>query len=246
MRHFALLGLLLIAAPAAADPIGITIVQSTYSIDLTARIVDLTTDPFTDLTRARTTVGHDPFSDSLAVTSPLGSHSTAGGSADLFSTVTHTATVQMPGDVTASFAGVAEQIAFTTASDITGDIGLAVSGPFPHTAGSVRLTDLTTNLLLWNYMWDSGVNGNGVSGTIPWASPAATSVAWSVGTSFLVDHAYRLEMSTFTTAHGDSQTVGMTVSGLQPVPEPSTIMLLLFGGVCFVAAAASRHRKQLV
>src|SRR5262245_34280423 len=126
VRYFAALAALLIAAPAGADPIGITIVQSSYAVDLTARIVDLTTDPLTDLTRARTTVRPDPLSDSLTNVSSRGSFSTAEGKADLFSTWTHTASSQLPGDNAVAFAGVTEQIAFTTGQNVHGDIGLLV------------------------------------------------------------------------------------------------------------------------
>lgn len=224
MRSLTVLALLLIAAPAGADSIGITIVETTYSTDLTARVIDLTTNPLNDLTRARTIVAHDPLSDSVATSSVHGSSSTAEGRAELFSTWTHTASHALPGDTAAAFAGVAEQIAFTVASDAIGDLGLEVTGPFPNTVGSIRLTDLTTSLLLWNYMWHE------TTGTIPWASSSSSLVEWSVPTAFVADHLYRLEMSTFTSSLQDEQVVGMTVSGLKPVPEPSTLALLLLGG----------------
>src|SRR5207344_1536228 len=91
MRSLTVLALLLIAAPAGADSIGITIVDATYSTDLTARLIDLTTNPLNDQTRARTIVAHDPLSDSLVNASASGSFSTAEGRADLFTTWTHTA-----------------------------------------------------------------------------------------------------------------------------------------------------------
>jgi len=248
-RSISLLGLVFIVlafpALAAADAIGITVLQSNYSIDLSATLFTLgggVTPPPVLAEGARTTTGQSPISDSLTV-STANSVATATASAGLFSTVAHTTS-----DASAralenpvSFATVAEQVTFLTGSSVTGDIGFGLTGPIVFTRGFFQLNDLTGNGVLWNYAWDT-TNGNGIS-TVPGFNVAAQLLEWSTATSFIADHVYRLDMSTFTNSNRDVETIGATVTGLEPVPEPTTLMLLALGGGGLLYRHRGRHKK---
>src|SRR5262245_9671603 len=122
-RSISLTGLVLIilavAAPAAADAIGITVLQSNYSIDLSATLLALGSGtPATVLAEgARTTTGQSPISDSLTL-STANSVAAATASAGLFSTFAHTTSDGgvRESENPMSFATVAEQITFLTGS----------------------------------------------------------------------------------------------------------------------------------
>jgi len=232
---------LALAAPAAADSIGITVIQRNYSVDLSASIF-LNGSPLAQA--AHTTTGPNPVSDSIAIVSPLSplTIANAAGTADLFAThlnVQAEVANLVAGNPT-STATVAEQIRFTTSSSASANIGFAVTGVDLYTRGSLQLSDLTTSAVLWNYWWDI-IPGDPVSGSnLPGFSLLVSSYTWDTTANFLANHLYELDMSSYGNANKDSAFVNETVSGLKPVPEPSTIALLILGG----SGLVYRHRAR--
>jgi hypothetical protein len=93
-----------------------------------------------------------------------------------------------------------------------------------YSNGSVSLFDVTSNEQLWAYGWTCcHFNGN-----VPLSLFQYTGML-SFDQSLSDDHMYRLLMSTGTNADGDREGMTIRVGGLIPVPESSSIFLLLSG-----------------
>ena len=133
------------------------------------------------------------------------------------------------------------QLWFSPLADQTQSINVHISigsNHGPWTAGEVSLFDLTSNSQLWNYSWSFWSPGN-----IPWDDPQSYGTGpanFSIYTDFSTSHTYELIMQVSSNAGDDSQQVQMQLTGLQVVPEPSTVLLLAMSGA---ALAIYRRRR---
>ena len=118
---------------------------------------------------------------------------------------------------------------------------------FSFTSGQISLFDLTANSELWNYSWNAG--GSAMvpvpvpSGdNIPWDGPYSPTANFDLNTDFLALHQYELTMIVCSNAGDDTEIVQIQLTGLQEVPEPSSVGLLLPAALG-LAAARLRARQ---
>jgi hypothetical protein len=154
----------------------------------------------------------------------------ASGTADMLSLSSYTFAQEQYG----SAKTIAESVLdFSPVADGMATIGLnaVLGGPLSvYSDGAVILEDLTTGLMLWTYSWNCCfLNGN-----MPWVGFTASILLQQ---AFDADHFYRFttQLSTHS-ASGDVQRATLNVSGVQAVPEPAALTLLItalavFGGV---------------
>jgi len=233
-NRLAVLVALILALPARsfATPISVNLLNSSYTLTLSGTVTDNTTGP-TPVTESATRVLSSllPVSDSLRLNSASGTAALAEGTAGLFSTTTHTNSGNRLADHSFSQADVGATFDFAPVSDSTGEIGIDFLGRFQSefSSGFISLFDLTVNDNLWDYSWDHFQPTD----TLPWVRENGTVTASFFADSFLLaSHTYRLQMFTSTNSNKDEQLITVGVTGLQTVPEPASLTLI-------VAAAAS-------
>jgi hypothetical protein len=80
-----------------------------------------------------------------------------------------------------------------------------------------------------------------VEGSVPWTSLNDPSVSLSLTNTFATDHEYALTMHTRTSASYDSESMRISVSGLQRVPEPATWLLSALGFAAMTLLQRRHH-----
>lgn len=227
-----------VPSPVMADAFSINVVSVTNSLYLSAKQVrdvggvTTSTDTTKSLESSNGIAGTlDGTMLALPIERPeLLNEVWASGTADMLALSSYTFAQEQYG----SAKTIAESVVdFAPVADGTATIGLSavLGGPLSaYSDGSVMLEDLTTGLMLWNYYWDCCfLNGN-----MPWVGFTATLLLQQ---AFDSDHLYRFTTQLSTnSASGDVQRATLNVSGVQAVPEPASLTLLVtaiavFGGV---------------
>jgi hypothetical protein len=115
-----------------------------------------------------------------------------------------------------------------------------------YTSGNFSLVDVTSGNELWNYGWDNaplaGVYGapSGINiGTLIQFTDGASGNL-TVDTDLNASDTYELIMRTGSDAADDSEQESIQLTGLEPVPEPSTFALICMGSLAL--ALVRRHR----
>lgn len=174
-----------------------------------------------------------PTSVDLSVNLDANSDATGNANANLFEV---RASIGTWGTGAFGWSSASSSLCFSPVVDKTQTLGIQFNDYWrPYTGGAAKLTDMTSDLELWNYAWSPIHNGN-----VPWTSTGFSS--WSavlnLETDFLASHQYELTMSTYGNSADDYESCGIQLTGLQVVPEPSSLCLLLMLGtptlrVCF-------------
>jgi len=240
-----------------ALPITVDVINASLTTSVFTRVVGFDGVPHTkDRTLTSTTgpLSYTLVSDPLPV-DPLGRRTPtaeATASAALFNIAAFTAAFSDP-DADASavasthsivdFAVAADSLAALSIDFVADNFGLIFAQEF------VSLADLTTNTLLKGYSYrglepPGGVPDFGPAGQVPWVLGGTHAGVATVAFDqlFQAGHRYRLEMYAQTDSNQDSARMTVGVSGLQPTPEPAT--LLLFGpGIAVAALHRWRGRR---
>lgn len=226
LRSVAWLMAFLIPGSLSAQPLSVVISSAQYTT-----YVEATTQGFPDTTYppiSRTTVSSSPISDEIDM--PFEMFSQVGtnyviANAGLFEVSDRTGWGR--GNASAT-----SQLWFSPLVDQTQTIGIQIyavgaTQPQMFTAGQVSLFDLTADSELWNYSWSVRIDPYAGPGNVPW-DPADNSRAnFNLDTDFLASHQYELTMMTCSCAGDDTEIVQIQLTGLDAVPEPSVVSLIL-------------------
>ena len=215
----AVLVLLLFICRTFGQPLNIAVSSAQYSTWVYGRDTDTNGLP----PISRTTISSSPISDGIDAISPLVPFTNhADASAGLFEVSVFTDWAYG-----SAAAQATNQLWFSPLVDQVQAVGLQFSNQFDYvfTYGSISLLDLTANSKLWNYYWTGGgygypTNNLGVSG-------GPINVNFNVDTDFLASHQYLLTMTVGSSAKDDGEIADIQLTGLQVVPEPSSVCLLL-------------------
>lgn len=136
---------------------------------------------------------------------------------------------------------------FIPLADQTQTIGIQICAvgatqPQIFTGGQVSLFDLTAGSELWNYSWSVRVDPYAGQGNVPWDPEDNSTANFNLDTTFLASHQYELTMMTCSCAGDDTEIVQIQLSGLDAVPEPTVIGLILLALAGF--PLARRHAPR--
>jgi hypothetical protein len=224
-----------IASPAYADPFSINLLSTTHTVTLrSTRWADLSQSS------TRTTTGSAPVSDALLVEGIIQGdlEFVEGGtaSADPFEVSTWTQTFGRPisdDSLYSIHAYATTALTFMPFASGTAliDVTFLLGSAGDWTESMVRLVDLTTSSRVWASGWG-------------WRDPAVFTLrntTTTLTTEFDASHLYQLTLFAHSNANGDTQKLTTEVTGLEAVPEPSTLLLVGLGAC---AAAIKRRRSN--
>ena len=233
---FVVLGLL-VPGESAADPFSIQVLTTRYT---TTVQVDATSSDLPQIQTTRHATSTTPTTDVFA----LMGFDWATASADLLTVTTRTEAGMDPMHRYGgkSMATAESALTFAPMADGVADLAISLIG-FSQvwwSDGRLQLHDVTTNEVLWNYGWTCCFFQHA---TMPWSAPPEYNgqAAFTIAQPLLAAHEYVLTMMISTNAHNDREGLTMAVSGLTPVPEPSTILLV---GTGLIAAGVRRRRRS--
>jgi hypothetical protein len=247
-----ILGMLLAAAPASADAISIEILSQQYATSMLSQwdtfVVDgdgVTRGPA--ISDGQSLTSDTPYSDAFVRNGFTEAAATVG----LFEVTAFTASAHTVGDTTIgrmSNATAESTLVFAAVSDGLATLDIDALGfyQFYFSNGFARLTDVTVNETVWNHGW-----GVGYTDGWEWLPPVDASVfglngmaSVSATSLFTAGHVYELTLFTSTTSNPpDAQRIDLRVSGLQTVPEPSSLLLVTSGFALVILR--KRRRQQL-
>lgn len=217
---------------AMALPLSVRVISAQYTTEVTARTAPLVT--------SRTTTSTSPVDDTLI----LDGWDEIRGIAGPFSVYARTVfSFAQPDPILATHAGASATsvLGFTPLSDATAALEFAFEGysQARWSGGFVRLEDVTTAELLWDYGWTCCTLSGPIWGdrSDDYYATAALTVDQLLNSS----HAYVLTMHTVVTSDADREGMAIHVSGLDAVPEPSWLPLVATG-VLVVAGVLTRSR----
>jgi len=221
-------GVLVIAAPTFADPFEILILSSHYRTELYTRSVLFGEEPADDrpiVEERAAQTALTPLNEFLQGTS---AEVFAAATADLFRVRTETSALYSF-EASARAEALAETIlTFSPTQDGNAPIGIEVIGASPNSNfshGLLSLYDVTADVLLWSYGWET----NGRNSTVPFEGFCCYHAVMDLTTALLASHQYRYTTQVGSDASTDSQSIEMTTTGLHPVPEPTTLLLTSLG-----------------
>jgi hypothetical protein len=193
---------------------------------------------------SRTTVSAFPISDQIAM--PLTEGFGAGGTNYAVASTSPFGVSDRTGWGFAN-ASATSQLWFSPAADRTQTIGIQIyaigaSQPCMFTGGQISLLDLTTSSEVWNYNWSVNVSPNAGLGNVPWDLSDQSMANFNVDTGFLSSHQYELTMTVNSSAGDDTEIAQVQLIGLQAIPEPSSVRLLLLAAPGLFAARRSIRR----
>lgn len=208
-----------------AQPLYVAVSSAQYTTYVEGQGAPTTTYPPV----SRTTVSAFPISDEMAF--PLEEGFGAGGTnyaianAGLFGVSDRTGW----GFANAS---ATSQLWFSPAADRIQTIGIQIYAvgagqPLMFTGGQISLLDLTASFEVWNYNWSVDVGPNAGPGNVPWDPSDQSMANFSLDTGFTASHQYELTMMVNSNAGDDTEIVQIQLTGLQAVPEPSSVGLIL-------------------
>jgi hypothetical protein len=113
-----------------------------------------------------------------------------------------------------------------------------------YTSGQISLFDLTANSEVWGYNWDYAGSiyfpvPVSSGGSIPGDFLSSGTADFSLDTDFLASHQYELTLLVGSAAGDDSEMVQIQLAGLQLVPEPSGVCLLV---LAVLGLSTARHK----
>jgi hypothetical protein len=195
---------------------------------------------------SRTTTTSSPISDEIDLPIIAGP-----GEGDITHAIANAGLFGMSDQTGWGFANAeaVSQICFSPLADQTETLNIQISidgsPSFVWTGGQIRLLDLTANSELWNYSWNAGGSGSvpvevPLGDNIPWDSLDSSYANFSLDTDFLASDQYELTMIVCSNAGDDSEFAQVQLTGLQVVPEPSTVLLL---ALCGPTLAILRRRR---
>jgi hypothetical protein len=221
------------AAPSIADAYSINVLDSAHTVAL--RDWTYYDGALTETTR--TTTNTAPVTDEYLVPYRLGGAQGGIAYADIFEVSTWTLQGKATGDdgsLQQIWAYAKSELTFTPYASGTASIDVTfLLGGYAqiYSESMVRLVDLTTG----NEVWAVG-----------WAyrdQPSANALAvapTSLATQLDASHFYQLALFARTDARDDWESLTVRVTGLEAVPEPSTLLLVGFG----VSAVAIKRRRR--
>ena len=222
------------AAPASADSFSVNLLS-------TINTVTLRSISWGDLSQSttQTTTNTAPVNQSLLLNTTMSNGSTfvegGIGSADLFEVSTWTQTYGRPispDSLYSIHAYATTALTFMPIANGTAsiDVSFLLGSPGDWTESMVRLVDLTTATNVWALGWG-------------WRDPSMVTLkntTTTLMTQFDATHQYQLTLLAHSNANGDTQKLTTQVTGLQTVPEPSTLLLMGIGA----GAGAIRRRRH--
>lgn len=179
-------------------------------------------------TASRTTTSPSPISDEFISLDPFfgGFNNVAMASNSLFGMQVHT---DAPGKDSGFDASSSIQMTFLPLVDQNQTINIQFinTANIEFTSGAVSLLDLSSNTELLDYVWPSSINEP--FGNVPFINDGSGNfnANLNVDISFLASDEYELIMQTSSNANGDDEFSQIQLSGLQPVPEPSSASLMV-------------------
>jgi hypothetical protein len=175
-------------------------------------------------TASRTTLSSSSFSDELIVQGDNNYGGESRANSSLAEVEAYSGVFGGNGLASAS-----SQIYFSPLVNRTETVGLQFSSAVGYycCSGLVSLFDLTSQLELWNYSWSNR------SGNVPWVSTpggaGSASAELYPRSDFLASHHYQLTLMTSARSASDHDQCRIRLTGLQQVPEPAGVCLLLMG-----------------
>ena len=216
-RFLLFLALPLLFVNAYADPLPVGFSSSLYTtfVSVSCNGADGPTNQF------RTTISSSPTGDDLILVGP-GSGGESEAHSSFFGVEAYSAVFGGQGTASAT-----NLISFAPVTDQTQSLDFQFSSVarYYYSSGSVRLFDQTSATELWNYYWDGSTSGN-----VPWVSTNfgfTATAQLNLQTDFYAAHVYELTMNTSVGSASDTVQAQIELLGLQAIPEPSSIALLL-------------------
>ena len=192
------------------------------------------------LTISRTNSSPVPISDSLY--NPVTGQLSAQANAGLFGISANTdAGAAYDPNAVNSHASATSELWFSPLTSQTTTINIQFSGwwQWYYSWGTVSLLDVTSGNEQWDYGW------NGFNGTVPWVDTGGSDLretaTLQIDTAFNASDTYYLYMNAQTDSNpADAEQILIQLTGLEPIPEPSTFTLLGLGSLAL--AMMRRHR----
>ena len=231
------LALLLSAAPATADSLGVTVLSNSYVTNVALNVKKFVGSDIESVVTTHSLSSTSPIVDEVHGSAKVFAKATA----DTFSVSSVTSALfDINLDEVSAFANAdaSSTLWFAPVQDGVAKLLLTfATGNFESrfTQGLVSLYDATANQTLWTYSSDGGV------GNVPWTPDFdCCSGTVAISQAFFSSHVYLLTMHAGSDANTDSMRISAGISGLHTVPEPGTLSMLALGAL----GAAYRLRKR--